>query len=160
MFKRFTNKKKDIEVFSNVANGKAFDIVDFPDPMFSEKMMGDGYGILPTDGKFYAPVSGEVSLVFPTGHAVGLTSSEGLEILIHIGVDTVELEGQGFKVHVVQGQSINQGDLMVEVDLDAIKKAGKPIETAVIFTSGESVELRRKGDNVRFDDKDIIELSA
>lgn len=140
MFK-FLKKK---EAFGNVAKGKVIDLSDVPDPMFSQKMLGDGYGIEPLEGSFYSPVSGTVTLVFPTGHAFGITDSNGVEILIHVGINTVELDGKGFTVHVEQGQKINKGDKLVDVDLKTVEEAGASTTTAIIFTSGEKISLIKR----------------
>ena len=92
----------------------------------------------PTEGKVFAPADAEVTTMFPTGHAVGLKTSKGTEILIHIGMDTVEMEGKGFTVHVAQGDKVKQGQLLIEFDIDAIKAAGHPIITPVIVTNSAS----------------------
>ncbi len=125
--------------------GKLIPITEVEDQVFSSKAMGDGFAIDPADGKIYAPFSAEVTVAFPTGHAYGLKAANGREVLIHIGMDTVELEGKGFKSYVNQGDFVNQGDLLVEVDLDYIRSQGKPVVTPVILTDGTPVTLTKTG---------------
>lgn len=137
MFK-FLKKKEN---FGNVAKGKVIDLSDVPDPVFSQKLLGDGYGLEIQEGSVYAPLSGTLSLVFPTGHAFGIIDSNGVEVLIHVGIDTVELNGEGFKVHVEQGQAVHKGDKLVDVDLAFVEASGKSITSAIIFTSGEKVTI-------------------
>jgi len=96
--------------------------------------MGSGLAIIPSDGKVYAPFDGELSVLFPTNHAIGLTSEDGLEVLVHIGVDTVKLNGQGFKNYFNQGDKVKKGDLLVEFDLDVIASNGYSSVTPVIIT--------------------------
>ncbi|MBR2068107.1 MAG: PTS system trehalose-specific EIIBC component [Solobacterium sp.] len=147
------------EVFVTPVTGKVMDITEVEDQVFSQKLMGDGFAIEPSDGKIYAPYSAEVTVAFPTGHAYGLKADNGKEILIHIGMDTVELEGKGFKSHVKQGDHVNQGDLLVEVDLDYIQKQGKPTVTPIVFTDGTTVEVVKKG-NVNAKESGVIKLGA
>ena len=97
--------------------------------------MGNGAVIFPTDGACYSPVDGTVTMIFDTKHAVGLVSNDGVEILIHIGVDTVELGGAPFTAHVAGGDTVKAGQLLIEADLDAIEAAGKPTATMVIVTN-------------------------
>ena len=106
-----------------------------PDPVFSSGALGQGIAVEPTEGKVFAPADAEVTTMFPTGHAIGLKTGKGTEILIHIGMDTVEMEGKGFTVHVAQGDKVKKGQLLIEFDIDAIKKAGHPIITPVIVTN-------------------------
>lgn len=108
--------------------------------------MGDGIVIFPTDGKVVAPVNGTVTMVFPTKHAIGMMSDQGTEILIHIGMDTVELEGKPYTMHVKQNQKVKKGDLLVEADLDMIKKAGKEICTPVVITNNKAVNILSTGE--------------
>ena len=144
----FKFKKKNKEVFQNIAAGKVVAIENVPDGVFSQKMMGDGYAIELTDGTIYAPVSGDITMVFPTGHAYGITTKDGLEILVHIGIDTVELDGEGFHGVAKQGDSVTQGDVLTKVDLDFIKEKGKSVITPVIFTSGETLTLNKDNETV------------
>lgn len=118
---------ESIEVCS-ATDGKLITMEQIPDNVFSKGMMGQCFAIIPQAGKIYAPASGTISAVFPTNHAIGITSDDGLELLIHIGIDTVNMEGKGFDGKVKQGQRVNKGDLLVDVDVDLemVKKAGYP----------------------------------
>ncbi|MDO5120353.1 MAG: PTS glucose transporter subunit IIA, partial [Coriobacteriales bacterium] len=108
---------------------------DAPDAVFASGAMGNGAVVFPTDGACYSPVDGMISMIFPTNHAVGIVSNDGIEILIHIGVDTVELNGEPFTAHVAAGDAVKAGQLLIEADLDAITAAGKPTATMVIVTN-------------------------
>lgn len=105
------------------------------DPVFAGGMMGLGVGIEPAEGKLYAPVDGEVAAVFPTGHAVGLNTADGMELLLHIGINTVEMQGDGFKIHTKQGAKVKAGDLLVEFDIAKIEKAGYKATTMVLVSN-------------------------
>ena len=117
-----------------------------------------GFAIEMQDGKVVAPFSGEVMVCFPTGHAYGLKSNDGKEILIHIGMDTVELDGKGFDVKVQAGQKIKQGDVLVNVDIDYVKSQGKSLVTPIVFTDGRKVELLQENVAVKAGDENIIKL--
>ena len=135
------------EVYS-VADGEVIALEQVKDPVFSQKMMGDGFAVEPTNGNIVSPVSGTVSSVFPTKHALGIVTEAGLEVLVHIGLDTVSLEGKPFTVHVAEGQKVAAGDLLVTADLDAIRAAGRETSTIVVFTNGDvikSVKLEQIG---------------
>lgn len=125
-------------VYSPV-NGKVITLESVDDGMFSEKILGDGMAVVPSDGNFIAPVRGTVESAFPTGHAYGIKTDSGLEVLIHIGLDTVNLNGKGFRPQVRQGEKVKAGDKLAEVDLEVIRKAGYPTETMIIVTSGNQV---------------------
>ena len=115
--------------------GKAIALTDVADPVFASEAMGKGMAIEPTEGKVYAPVDGTITVLAETGHAVGLLSDDGAEILLHIGIDTVELKGEPFTAHVKQMQEVKKGDLLMDVDLAAVKAAGKATTTMVIITN-------------------------
>ena len=135
------------EVYS-VADGEVIALEQVKDPVFSQKMMGDGFAVEPANGNIVSPVSGTVSSIFPTKHALGLVTEAGLEVLVHIGLDTVSLEGKPFTVHVAEGQKVTAGDLLVTADLDAIREAGRETSTIVVFTNGDvikSVNLEQTG---------------
>ena len=135
------------EVYS-VADGEVIALEQVKDPVFSQKMMGDGFAVEPENGNIVSPVSGTVSSVFPTKHALGIVTEAGLEVLVHIGLDTVSLEGKPFTVHVAEGQKVAAGDLLVTADLDAIREAGRETSTIVVFTNGDvikSVNLEQTG---------------
>ena len=127
------------EVYS-VADGEVIALEQVKDPVFSQKMMGDGFAVEPANGNIVSPVSGTVSSIFPTKHALGLVTEAGLEVLVHIGLDTVSLEGKPFTVHVAEGQKIAVGDLLVTADLDAIREAGRETSTIVVFTNADAIQ--------------------
>ena len=112
--------------------GKAVSITEVPDPTFAEGMLGNGIAIIPADGKVYAPCNGTVDMVFETGHAISFTSNTGVELLIHVGLETVTLEGKPFTAHVSNGTAVKKGDLLMEADLEAIKAAGLNTITPVV----------------------------
>ena len=113
--------------------GKAVPITEVPDPTFAEGMLGNGIAIEPTDGKVYAPCNATVDMMFTTGHAVSLVAENGAEILIHVGLETVSLEGKPFTVHVANGDKVKKGQLLVEADLEAIKAAGLNTITPMVI---------------------------
>ncbi|WP_414352550.1 PTS transporter subunit IIBC [Streptococcus parasanguinis] len=124
----------------SVADGEVINIEDVKDPVFSQKMMGDGFAVEPENGHIVSPVAGKVTSVFPTKHALGLVTDNGLEVLVHIGLDTVSLEGKPFEVKVTEGQTVVAGDLLVEADLDAIREAGRETSTIVVFTNADAIK--------------------
>lgn len=134
-------KKSQLEVASPVA-GRCVRIQTVPDPTFSEEILGKGVAVKPTEGKFYAPADGSISTVFPTLHAIGVTTGEGVEILIHVGLDTVNLKGEHYKVHVQEGAKVKKGDLLLEADIEAIAAAGyNTITPVLICNSGDYKEV-------------------
>ncbi|MFS1133469.1 beta-glucoside-specific PTS transporter subunit IIABC [Enterococcus hirae] len=118
-------------------SGKVLPLSDVPDKVFSSGAMGKGLAIDPEKGELIAPADGEITTIFPTGHAVGLTTKDGIEILMHIGMDTVELEGQGFETFVKQGDQVKAGDLLVRFDIELIKAAGYSVITPIVITNTE-----------------------
>lgn len=127
------------DVYS-VADGQVINIEDVKDPVFSQKMMGDGFAVEPDNGNIVSPVAGKVASIFPTKHALGLVTDNGLEVLVHIGLDTVSLEGKPFEVIVTEGQTVAAGDLLVEADLAAIREAGRETSTVVVFTNADAIK--------------------
>ncbi|HBC4518432.1 TPA: PTS transporter subunit IIABC [Staphylococcus aureus] len=121
--------------------GEVTPLSEAPDQVFSEKMMGDGIAIKPSQGEVRAPFNGKVQMIFPTKHAIGLVSDSGLELLIHIGLDTVKLNGEGFTLHVEEGQEVKQGDLLINFDLDYIRNHAKSDITPIIVTQGNITNL-------------------
>ncbi len=135
LFDKLFGKKEEINpnhVYAPMA-GEAVDISQVPDPTFSSGAMGNGIAIQPTDGKVCSPVNGTVDMMFDTGHAVTLVSDNGIEILIHVGLETVGLNGAPFQVKVQNGQKVKKGDILMIADLDAIKAAGLPTITPVLI---------------------------
>ncbi|HDD0210430.1 TPA: PTS transporter subunit IIABC [Staphylococcus aureus] len=136
--------------------GEVTPLSEVPDQVFSEKMMGDGIAIKPSQGEVRAPFNGKVQMIFPTKHAIGLVSDSGLELLIHIGLDTVKLNGEGFTLHVEEGQEVNQGDLLINFDLDYIRNHAKSDITPIIVTQGNITNLDfKQGEhgNISFGDQ-------
>lgn len=122
-------------VFANPIKGRVEDVTEAPDTAFSEKMMGSGVVIIPTDNVVYAPCDAEVTFVFPTKHAIGLTADNGMELLIHVGIDTVKLDGKGFEVAVKDGDRVKKGDKLMEIDLEFIRDNAAHIATPFVITN-------------------------
>lgn len=120
----FFKKKDDNYVLGAPVKGKAVPLSEVSDPTFAQEMLGKGMAVIPSEGKIYAPADGEIGMVFDTLHAVSLTTDFGAEVLIHVGLDTVKMNGDGFTGHVKAGDHVNKGDLLLEVDLDKVKAAG------------------------------------
>ena len=136
----FKGKNKG-NLLHSPCNGKVVPITEVPDSTFADKILGDGFAVIPSEGK--------VSMVFDTLHAVTMTSTQGTEILIHIGLDTVTLKGEPFTPHVVAGDKVKQGDLLMEVDLDKIQAAGLNTITPVLICNTDTygkIALQKKGE--------------
>jgi len=127
-------------------SGEIIDLAEVPDPVFAEKMMGDGFAIKPSDGLVLSPVKGTVNNTFPTKHALGLVSEEGLEVLIHVGLDTVNLKGQGFEMLVAEGDLVEVGTPLLKVDLAYIEANAKSSITPIVFTNLQNQTLDIKKD--------------
>ena len=141
IFDLFKKKKEEPKkgIFAPIT-GTLLSITEVPDPVFSQKMMGDGFAIEPTEGKVYSPVAGKVLNVFPTKHALGIKTASGVEVLLHMGIDTVSLKGEPFTLFVEEGQEIRQGQLIADVDLNAITEAGRKTDMIVVFTNPDAIE--------------------
>ena len=129
--------------------GRAASITEAPDEAFAERMMGDGYVVFPSEGIVYAPEDCEISFIFPSKHALGLRTEDGLEYLLHIGVDTVKLEGKGFKVFVQENDKVKKGDKLMEFDIEYIKEHAKSEACIGVFTSleeGQEIVMKTEGD--------------
>lgn len=137
--------KEEIEVFVSPACGNILPLDKVDDQVFSKGLMGEGYAIDLESGEITSPINGKVAMTFPTGHAIGLAREDGVEILIHIGMDTVELNGKGFEVLVEPEQIVKAGDVLVKVDIDFIRSKNKPLVSPVIVTSGQPVRLEKEG---------------
>jgi len=138
------NKEEKSTIMKSPVVGRCFDISEIPDEVFSTKMLGNGIGFESTEGILYAPIDGEILQVFPTKHAMILKSKEGIEILLHIGVDTVEMKGEGFEAFVEKGQQVNAGDKLLSFDNDLIKAKAKSNLSVLVLTDNaimESVEF-------------------
>lgn len=117
--------------------GSAVSIKDVPDPTFSEEVLGKGIAVIPSDNKILSPCDGKVDLIFPTGHAVNVVSEFGTEILIHIGLDTVQLKGEGFKTFVQDGTAVKKGDLLIEFDKEEIAQKGYNTITPIVICNSD-----------------------
>lgn len=155
------NQSKITETIFAPLSGKTTPLENVPDPTFSEKMMGDGLAIEPTDGKVVAPVDGEIILTFPTKHAVGLKSQSGVELLIHVGLETVNMDGAGFEVHVQQGDQVKVGDPLITFDLQLIKEKAASHITPVIITNQDVVSSieKTKDNTVIAGESTLLDLS-
>ena len=148
-------------MFISPLKGKIMPITDVPDQVFSGKMMGDGFAILPVDGTVVSPVDGKVVHIFPTKHAVGLETDGGREVLIHFGIDTVNLKGEGFEAFVAQGDKVTKGQQLLKVDLAYVKKNVPSIITPIVFTNlkaGETVKIEKHGE-IELKEEGIISIS-
>lgn len=137
--------KVDFAEIASPLAGEVKELSQATDPVFAQGVMGQGVVILPSEGELVAPVNGTVSVLFPTNHAVGIVSDEGVELLMHIGMDTVNLDGKGFEAHVAQGDRVNVGQKLVSFDIAAIQEAGLVTETPVIITNQEQFQADEQG---------------
>lgn len=137
MFKNLFKKSNNHQIYAPV-NGTIVPLEEVPDPVFSQKMMGEGVAMIPSEGKVLSPVNGKVVQVPDTKHAVGIESEDGMEILIHIGLDTVELKGEGFTPKVSVGDQVSVGDLLMEFDLDYIRNNAKDVITPIVITNSQN----------------------
>ena len=142
MFNLFGKKKKSANVVAVYApaDGKVMPITEVKDDVFSTKMLGDGLAVKADNGEIFAPVAGEITTVFPTKHAIGITTEQGLEILIHLGLDTVELKGEPFETLIKVGDKVKAGDPIVKMDLDKIQAAGYDDTVIVVYTNMDLLE--------------------
>lgn len=146
----FFKKKKKETILKAFATGKVIALKDVKDEMFSAGLMGPGIAIESDDGKYYSPVNGTITMLFPTKHALGLKSEDGQELLLHIGIDTVALKGEGFTAFVQDGQKVSAGDPLLSADLDFLRSKGlettailyitEPKEPQISFTAQDSVQ--------------------
>lgn len=136
MFRR----SKNIEIKAAV-QGQVIALENVPDPVFAQKMMGEGVAIEPENGLFVAPFDGKISLISPTKHAFGMENGKGVELLVHIGIDTVGLDGEGFEVLCEQGTEVKQGTPIIRADLDFIKSKGINTITPMIVLASNSTEI-------------------
>ena len=147
--KEFPKKSGAVRKLCSPFNGIAASITETPDEAFAEKMMGDGYVVFPSEGVVYAPEDCEISFVFPSKHALGLRTEDGLEYLLHIGVDTVKLEGKGFEVFVQENDKVKKGDKLMEFDIEYIKEHAKSEACIGVFTSleeGQEIVMKAEGE--------------
>jgi glucose PTS system EIICBA or EIICB component len=155
----FKKKKQASDEIAAPLTGKVIPITEVDDQVFSQKMMGDGFAIEPTDGTVVSPVDGEVVNVFPTKHAIGIKADSGREILIHFGIDTVNLKGEGFTSFISEGDKVKRGQKLLEVDLEFVKKNAPSVTTPVVFTNlaeGESIKILK--DEVSQGDAPVVSI--
>ncbi|MGB4587759.1 MAG: PTS glucose transporter subunit IIA [Clostridiaceae bacterium] len=137
MFNIFKKKSKATEVISCV-EGILFPLKEVSDPVFSSGAIGRGVAVKPTSGLIVSPVDGIIKMIFPTNHAIGIETKDGLEFLIHVGVDTVKLKGEGFKRIASEGSTVKAGDSLLEVDFKLLEEQGYPTDTLIILTNDET----------------------
>lgn len=133
--------KRDSEILLGAPmSGKCVSLSKVPDATFADEILGKGIAVIPIEGKVYAPADGVVSTLFPTGHAVAITTDEGVEILIHVGLETVSLEGKPFTLHTEVDARVKKGDLLIEADLKAIEEAGLNLITPVVICNTDEFQ--------------------
>ncbi len=135
-------KKKQVEIFSPV-DGGLVELESINDQVFSKKLVGDGVAIIPMSRTISSPISGVVTRIFPTKHAFMITSPSGIEVMVHVGLDTVDLNGEGFTCLVKEGDSVGQACPILEVDFEFLKSKNKDIVTPIIITSDKDIELEK-----------------
>ncbi|MBO0410661.1 PTS glucose transporter subunit IIA [Enterococcus hulanensis] len=152
MFGLFKSKSNEI---NTPVNGEVVELKEVSDPVFGEKMMGEGFAVKPSDGKICSPVKGTIKSVFPSLHALTLKAEDGLDVLIHIGLDTVELNGEGFSSSIQEGQKVKAGDPLVQVDLAFLAEKNKDNIVIVVFP-----EMKDKEVSVHLGEKQVGEVAA
>ena len=142
--------RKKIDEFVSPANGELIHLDKVNDPVFSQKLMGDGFAVKPSDNEIVAPIGGVIGTVFPTKHALMITSKNGLEIMLHLGIDTVELNGQPFEMFVQENDTVEAGQKLATMDLQKVQDSGKDTPIMTIITNSDAV--KDMGD---FEDKSV-----
>ncbi|PGM58167.1 PTS glucose transporter subunit IIA [Bacillus cereus] len=142
MFKKLFGfgSKTNEETIVAPLTGAVKNIEEVPDPVFAGRMMGDGVAIDPTEGVVVSPVDGEIVQLFHTKHAIGIKTKNGTEILIHVGLETVKMEGEGFEAHVSEGQAVKAGDKLITFDLELIREKAKSTITPIVITNTDATE--------------------
>ncbi|MDR0139744.1 PTS glucose transporter subunit IIA [Metabacillus idriensis] len=143
LFGKKTEKQTEETVYAPLT-GRLLNLEDVPDPVFSQKMMGDGMAIEPSEGILVSPVEGEIIQLFHTKHAIGIKSLTGMEILLHIGLETVAMNGEGFEAFVKEGDKVKPGDKLITFDLNLIKVKAASTITPIIITNGDIIENVQK----------------
>ena len=149
-----STQKEEEKDFISPMQGCLIPLSDVEDQVFSQGLMGDGFAVKLKDGNILAPFSGEVVMTFPTKHAYGLRRKDGLEVLIHIGMDTVQLNGEGFESFVQQGDYVTQGQILAKVDIDYVLSKGKSVVSPVVFTSGQHIECQSQ--DIKYNQENIF----
>ncbi|MGZ3745341.1 MAG: PTS sugar transporter subunit IIA [Pseudobdellovibrionaceae bacterium] len=122
------------------AKGRVLPLREVPDNAFAENILGEGFAVEPQEGMIYAPCSGQIVNIFPTKHALGILSEDGLEVLVHVGIDTVQMKGEGFQSFVAEGQHVNVGDRLIGFDLELVRQKAKSLITPIVITNMDTVE--------------------
>jgi len=135
------------DILASPVSGEVVALSEVPDPTFAEKMMGDGLAIKPSKGLILAPIHGEIMQLFHTKHAIGIKTVNGIEILIHIGIETVNMKGEGFKSFVKEGDQVAKGDKLIEFDMDLVNEKAESTITPIIITNGDKVSSIDKNEN-------------
>ena len=160
LFGKLFGDNNKIEIGAPV-KAQMLPISEVSDATFAEEMLGKGVAFTPLDGKFYAPADGTLESLFPTGHAFSVVTESGAEILVHIGFETVKLKGEHFTTHATQGDKVKKGDLLVEVDLEAVKAAGYDVTTPmIILNTDDFTEFDKKSGNVEAGDTALVLTKA
>lgn len=156
MFKKLFNKEKKMTIKAPMT-GNIVPIEEVPDQVFSGKMVGDGVAIEPTEGVLVAPVDAEVAVVFPTMHAIGLKTADNIEILLHIGVETVAMKGEGFECFVKQGDQVKTGQKLVTFNIDLIKEKARSILSPIVISNIKDIKSMEKASgNVSKGESDLL----
>ncbi len=135
----FSKKAPDRVLFAP-ADGRLIPLESVPDEAFAQKMLGDGFAVVPTSGNIYSPTAGKIETVSEVGHAITMLTDDGLDLLIHVGIDTISLGKAPFTVMVSEGQSVDSGDLLMKVDLDAVRSASLPTDIPVLITNRQQLQ--------------------
>jgi len=153
----FIKKQKEVAVYAPM-DGEAINISQVPDDAFSEKILGDGGAVIPSNGAIYSPVEGEIIDITDTKHAFCITANDGTEILLHVGIDTVKLKGEGFRVNVVSGDRVKAGMKIAEVDLDILKKNHINPHTPVVLTDAQNYKITQVHEGKVSGGRDVLFL--
>ncbi|WP_046176328.1 PTS sugar transporter subunit IIA [Domibacillus indicus] len=135
-------------VLASPLTGDVVGLEEVPDPVFSQKMMGDGVAVNPAEGKVVAPADAKILNIFPTKHAIGLETAGGLEILIHVGLDTVNMKGEGFDIKVSEGDQVKKGDVLLTYSLELVREKAASVLTPMIISNGDMVQSMEKNENI------------
>ena len=158
--KLFGGEEKEEKIIAAPVSGTAIPMGQVSDPTFSQEILGKGTAVIPSDGRVVAPADGLVTMVFDTKHAISMQTDNGAELIIHIGLDTVQLKGQYFEAHVAAGDNVKQGDLLLDFEIDKIKEAGYDVTTPVIICNTPQFPKMecRNGMEVKAGETAIIKL--
>lgn len=154
-FLKRKEKKNYVEMYQ-LCSGTFLNISEVSDPVFSDKLMGDGFAVKPNGPEVYSPVCGEVVTIFETKHAIGIKANSGLEILVHMGIDTVTLNGEPFEVLVNEGDQVTQDTLLAKVDMEKIKEAGKSNEMIAVITNMDKVNKIQWKENISGEEGTLV----